>query len=157
MYALFFDQRGFDMQLSFKPALPEDVDTLFCLNKELIDRYEDVQNIPYDDVLKWVRRKIEKAIHTYTRIYADGVHAGFYRFVANEEKMELDDLYIFPEFQSRGIGTRVVEKCCGETEKSVMLYVFIRNTGAWQLYQRLGFEIQENIHDSRYIMVRENL
>ena len=38
-----------------------------------------------------------------------------------------------------------------------MLYVFIRNTGAWKLYQRLGFEIREKIHDSRYIMVRENL
>ena len=145
------------MRLSYQLALPEDVDTIFRFNKDLIDRYENIQDISYDDVLGWVRRKIEKAIHTYTRIYADGVHVGFYRFVANEEKMELDDLYIFPEFQSRGIGTCVIEKCCVETEKPVMLYVFIRNTGAWKLYQRLGFEIQENIHDSRYIMVRENL
>lgn len=145
------------MRLSYQLALPEDVDTIFRFNKDLIDRYENIQDISYDDVLSWVRRKIEKAIHTYTRIYADGVHVGFYRFVANEEKMELDDLYIFPEFQSRGIGTCVIEKCCVETEKPVMLYVFIRNTGAWKLYQRLGFEIRENIHDSRYIMVRENL
>ena len=145
------------MKLSFKPALPEDVDTLFRLNKELIDRYENVRDIPYEDVLNWVRRKIETAIHTYTRIYADGVHGGFYRFVPGDGVMELDDLYIFPEFQGRGIGTCVIEKCCGETEKPVMLYVFIRNIGAWQLYQRLGFEILEKIHDSRYIMVREKL
>ena len=145
------------MRLSYQLALPEDVDTIFRFNKDLIDRYENIQDISYDDVLGWVRRKIEKAIHTYTRIYADGVHAGFYRFVPNEEKMELDDLYIFPEFQSRGIGTCVIEKCCVETEKPVMLYVFIRNTGAWKLYQRLGFEIRENIRGSRYIMVRENL
>ena len=145
------------MKLSYTSALPEDVDTIFRLNKELIDRYENVQSIPYDDVLSWVRRKIEKSIRTYTRIYADGVHAGFYRFVSGEERMELDDLYIFPEFQSRGLGTQVIGRCCDATEKPVMLYVFIRNTGAWKLYQRLGFEIRENIHDSRYIMVRENL
>lgn len=145
------------MKLSYEPALPEDADTLFRLNKELIDRYEDIQNIPYEGVLAWVRRKIEKNIHTYTRIYADGVHAGFFRFVPNGDRMELDDLYIFPEFQGRGIGTRVIEKRCGETEKPVMLYVFIRNTGAWELYERLGFEIRENIQNSRYIMVRENL
>ena len=145
------------MKLSYGPALPEDVDTLFCLNKDLIDRYENVQEIPYDDVLNWVRRKIEKAIHTYTRIYADGVHAGFYRFVPGDEMMELDDLYIFPEFQGKGIGSQVIERCCGETEKPVMLYVFIRNTRAWKLYQRLGFEVRETISDSRYIMVRENL
>ena len=145
------------MKLSFKPALPEDAETLFRLNKELIDRYENVQEIPYEEVLGWVRRKIEKAIHTYTRIYADGVHAGFYRFVPGEGMMELDDLYIFPDFQGRGIGSRVIQKCCGETDRSVMLYVFIRNARAWKLYQRLGFEIWENIRDSRYIMVRENL
>ena len=145
------------MRLSYQPAFPEDVDTIFRFNKELIDRYENIQNTPYDDVLNWVRRKIEKAIHTYTRVYADGVHVGFYRFVANEEKMELDDLYIFPEFQSRGIGTCVIEKCCVETEKPVMLYVFSRNTGAWKLYRRMGFEIRETIKNTRYIMVKENL
>ena len=145
------------MKLSYEPALPEDVDLIFRLNKDLIDRYENIQDIHYDEVLGWVRRKIEKHIHSYTRICADGVHAGFYRFVPNEEKMELDDLYIFPEFQGRGIGSQVIEKCCGETEKPVMLYVFIRNTRAWALYQRLGFEIREDIRNSRYIMVRENL
>ena len=145
------------MELSYGPAFPEDVDTLFRLNKDLIDRYEDVRQIPYADVLNWVRRKLEKHIHTYTRIYADGVHTGFYRFVPGDGEMELDDLYIFPEFQGRGIGTRVIEKCCGETEKPVMLYVFVRNTGAWKLYRRLGFEIRENVRDSRYIMVREKL
>lgn len=145
------------MMLSYGPALPEDADNLFRLNKELIDQYETVQDIPYEDVLAWVRRKIEKNIHTYTRIYAGGVHAGFYRLVPNGEQMELDDLYIFPEFQSRGMGTRVLEKCCDETDKPVMLYVFVRNTGAWKLYERLGFEIREKIRDSRYIMVREKL
>lgn len=145
------------MELSFRPALPEDVETLFRLNQELIDRYENVQDIPYGKVLVWVRRKIGKNIHSYTRIYDHGIHVGFYRFVPNGEKMELDDLYIFPEFQGRGIGSRVIEKCCGETKRPVMLYVFIRNTGAWKLYERLGFEIQENVQNSRYIMVRENL
>ena len=145
------------MELSFQSALPEDGDTIFRLNQELIDRYENVQDIPYDDVLAWVRRKIEKGIQSYTRIYTDGVHVGFYRFVQNGDRMELDDLYIFPEYQGRGIGSRVIEKCCGETKRLVMLYVFIRNTGAWKLYQRLGFEIRETIQNSRYIMVREKL
>ena len=145
------------MELSFGSAAQQDVDQIFRLNKELIDRYENVQAIPYDEVLAWVRRKIEKGIGSYTRIYADGLHAGFYRYVPNGEFMELDDLYIFPEFQSKGIGSRVIEKCCSETKLPVMLYAFIRNTGAWKLYQRLGFEIRETVQNSRYIMVRENL
>ena len=144
------------MKLSYGPALPEDVDVLYRLNQELIDRYEDVQNIPYEKVLAWVRRKIETSIGSYTRIYADGNHAGFYRFVPGDGEMELDDLYLFPEFQNQGIGTRVIEKCCDETDRPVMLYVFLRNTEAVKLYSRLGFEIRETLGNSRYIMVRKN-
>ena len=75
------------MELSFQSATLQDVDLIFQLNKELIDRYEKVKDISYDDVLAWVRRKIEQNIDSYTRICADGVHAGFYRFVPNEEKI----------------------------------------------------------------------
>ena len=145
------------MELTFQRARQEDVDVIFRFNRDLIDRYEDVQSIPYEGVLSWVRQKIEDNIGSYTRIYADGHHAGFYRFIPNGEKMELDDLYIFSEFQNRGIGTRILEKCCSETSRPVMLYVFSRNTGAWKLYQRMGFKIRETIKNTRYIMVRENL
>ena len=145
------------MELSFQTAAEKDVETIFRLNKELIDRYENLQDFPYEDVLNWVRRKISNNIDSYCRIYADGILAGFYRFVSNGDMQELDDLYIFPEFQNRGIGTRVIEKCLAESDGPVMLYVFIRNTEAWKLYQRLGFEIQETIPNSRYIMVRKKL
>ena len=145
------------MELTFQTARQEDADLLFQFNRCLIDRYEDIQAIPYEGVLNWVRQKINENIETYTRIYADGRHAGFYRFIPNGDQMELDDLYIFPEFQNRGIGTRILEKCCRESDRPVMLYVFSRNTGAWKLYQRMGFEIRETIKNTRYIMVRENL
>ena len=145
------------MELTFQRARQEDVDVIFRFNRDLIDRYEDVQSIPYEGVLSWVRQKIEDNIGSYTRIYADGHHAGFYRFIPNGEKMELDDLYIFSEFQNRGIGTRILEKCCSETSRPVMLYVFSRNTGAWKLYQRMGFKNRETIKNTRYIMVKENL
>lgn len=145
------------MELTFQKACPEDGEVLFRFSRDLIDRYEDVENIPYEGVLAWVRQKIEENIGSYTRVYADGCHVGFYRFIPNGDKMELDDLYIFPEFQNRGIGTQILEKCCRETDKPVMLYVFSRNTGAWKLYRRLGFEIRETIKNTRYIMVREKL
>ena len=145
------------MELSFQTARQEDIEVIFHFNRNLIDQYEDIQAIPYEGVLAWVRQKIEENIHSYTRIYADGHHAGFYRFIPNGDQMELDDLYIFPEFQNQGIGTRILEKCCRESDRPVMLYVFSRNTGARKLYQRMGFEIRETIQNTRYIMVRENL
>ena len=49
----------------------------------------------------------------------------------------------------------MVKKCCASVQAPVMLYVFIENKRAVSLYQKLGFEIVETIHDSRYIMKKE--
>ena len=87
----------------------------------------------------------------------DGCKAGYYHFYKNEDACyEIDDLYIFKEFQNRGIGTAIIQKCCLAVDKPVMLYVFIKNHRAISLYQKLGFEIVETIKNSRYVMKRIN-
>ena len=142
------------MNLTFAPAEAADMESLFRFSKALIDEYEDLQSIDYEKVLAWVRRKIETQIGTYTCIFRDGRKAGYYRFSPADGMMEIDDLYIFPEFRNQGIGTAVIQNCCAETEFPVMLYVFTRNTGAFSLYRRLGFQIAETAGTSRCILVR---
>lgn len=142
------------MELNYEQASGADVEAIFALSKALIDQYEDVESIDYDKVLQWVRRKIGAQIGEYQRVLMDGDLAGYVHFHPDGERMELDDLYILPEYRGRGIGTAVVEKCCAETEKPVYLYVFRRNEGAVWLYQRLGFEIVQEVGSSRYIMQR---
>lgn len=142
------------MELKFERASGADVEAIFALSKALIDQYEDVESIDYDKVLQWVRRKIDTQIGEYQRVLMDGDLAGYVHFHLDGERMELDDLYILPEYRGRGIGTAVVEKCCAETEKPVYLYVFRRNEGAVRLYRRLGFEIVQEVGSSRYIMQR---
>ncbi len=140
------------MNLAYENATEQDVEIIFEFNKYLIDRYENIQNIEYDKVLNWVHKKIENNIHEYQRVLAEGELAGYYRFHLDGDKMELDDLYIFPQYRNQQIGTRVIEKCLAETELPVYLYVFIKNTKAVALYKRLGFQVVETIKDSRYIM-----
>lgn len=142
------------MELNYARASGADVEAIFTLSKALIDQYEDVASIDYDKVLQWVRRKIDAQIGEYQRVLMDGDLAGYVHFHPDGERMELDDLYILPKYRGRGIGTAVVEKCCAETEKPVYLYVFRRNEGALRLYQRLGFEIVQEVGSSRYIMQR---
>lgn len=142
------------MELNYEQASGADVEAIFALSKALIDQYEDVESIDYDKVLQWVRRKIGAQIGEYQRVLMDGDLAGYVHFHPDGERMELDDLYILPEYRGRGIGTAVVKKCCAETEKPVYLYVFRRNKGAVRLYRRLGFEIVQEVGSSRYIMQR---
>lgn len=142
------------LELKYERASGADVEAIFTLSKALIDQYEDVESIDYDKVLQWVCRKIDAQIGEYQRVLMDGDLAGYVHFHPDGERMELDDLYILPEYRGRGIGTAVMEKCCAETEKPVYLYVFRRNEGAVRLYRRLGFEIVQEVGSSRYIMQR---
>lgn len=141
------------MNLSYEKARGEDIEPICELCKRLIEEYEQLDMIDYPRVMAWIRDKIEKSIDEYTTVYVDGRKAGYYHFYKNDsDQFELDDLYIFPEYQNRGIGSEIIRKCCISTMEPIILYVFIENKRAISLYKRLGFKVIETIHKTRYIM-----
>lgn len=143
------------MELTYCAAAAEDIGAVYALCEQLILRYEQPEVTDIPGVLRWVRKKLERAIGQYTVIYADGQKAGYYHFFQNADgQYELDDLYIFDGFQSRGIGSRVIEKCCASVPHPVFLYVFRENRRAVCLYQRLGFSVTQTIGSTRYLMKR---
>lgn len=140
------------MKLTYVPATKNDIESLIQFNKELIDTYEDKTFIDYTKVLEWVHHKIENHIHDYSRIIKEDQIVGYVHFHEFEDKMELDDLYIFPAFRNQGIGTEVIKKCLSETNQDVMLYVFNKNVRAYALYQKLGFQLTKKM-PTRSILV----
>lgn len=146
--------RGTVMGLSYKKATKDDIEPVYKLCKQLIDKYEQTDAIDYPKVLNWVRKKIESSVDEYTVVYADGVKAAYYHFFKNEKaQFEIDDLYVLPEFRNKGIGSEIIKKCCMSVDVPVILYVFIGNERAVSLYKRLGFTVIETIGNSRYIMI----
>ena len=142
------------MNIRYENATTCDIEIIFQLNKKLIEKYEDISKIDYKKVLEWVRKKIESNINEYTCIFENDNKVGYFYFHKVEEKMEVDDLYIFKEYRNRGIGTEILKKCISETNLPIFLYVFTKNTKAVSLYEKLGFKVVENIKDSRYVMER---
>ena len=139
------------MNLQFVPATESDVPVIFSQAKKLIDTYEDTESINYDKVLAWVNRKIETCIAEYTCVVADNVRCAYYRLC---EDGELDDLYVLPGFQNKGIGTQILKKCIAESAKPLYLYVFSRNVRAISFYERLGFFVRDTVGKTRLIMAR---
>ena len=144
------------MELTFRPALESQGDSIFQMARELIETYEDPNLVDLPKVLAWIRRKIETHIGEYTCIWLEGEPVGFYRFCPEEGAMELDDLYILPQFRGRGIGTAVINHCIAQGAP-IELYVFTQNTGALRLYRRLGFEIERQVSPIRLLLRREVL
>lgn len=52
------------MELTYESVVPADIDAIYGLCKDLIDRYEDTAAIDYPNVLAWVRHKIASNIGT---------------------------------------------------------------------------------------------
>ena len=69
-------------------------------------------------------------------------------------KGELDDLYVLPGFQNRGIGSAILQRCITMSAKPLYLYVFSRNIRAISFYERFGFCVQKTIGNTRLIMAR---
>ena len=141
------------MQLSYEPARAEDGPVIFGFAKELIERYETDPDLDLEMALGWTKRKIEKRIGEYTRVLCDGAVAAYYRFAPDGDKMELDDLYVLPEYRSRGVGTAVLRRCLAQG-KPIYFYVFTGNARAVALYEREGFRKVEDVSPTRCIMAR---
>lgn len=140
------------MKYTLSPACCGDIETVFRLNKELIDKYENTGAIDYQAVLRQVRGGIEQNIHNYLRVMCAGETAGFVLVENHPDRTELDDLFLFPKFQNKGIGTALIQDIIKVSQKPAFLLVFIENKGAVRLYERLGFEIVETFCGSRYRM-----
>ena len=140
-----------------KKATADDIEPIYALCDRLINDFEQLESISYPEVMKWVRKKIESSIDEYTVIYVKEQKAGYYHFYKNDNgEYEIDDLYVFTEFQNQGLGSSIIKQCCSSVNESVILYVFIKNERAVSLYKRLGFQITEKIHNSRYVMKYQN-
>ncbi|MCQ4925086.1 GNAT family N-acetyltransferase [Tissierella carlieri] len=143
------------MNITFKNATAIDIDKVFELNKNLIEKYETNLNLDFEKNFIWVKKKIEYNIENYQYIHFEGINVGYYYLHDEDGNLELDDFFIFDEFQGRGIGTEVLKHIsliAKEKNKDVFLYVFVNNQGAINLYHRNGYKIVKNIADSRYIM-----
>lgn len=52
----------------------------------------------------------------------------------------IEDLYILPEMQNRGYGTRLLKFAIGRCKDKPVLWILENNEGARRLYHRMGFK-----------------
>lgn len=133
------------------PATTEDVEIIFDLTKELVEKYEDASSVDIPKVLEWLRKKIVKKIEEYRVIYYKDCKVGYYCVREENGEIELDDFYILEEYRNQGIGSSVLTYLTNK-HKAMFLYVFTKNTGAISLYKRYGFRIREKVGSTRAIM-----
>lgn len=149
-------------ELTFRPVTPEDDPYLFSL---FVTSREDLNALPLSPQEKHNLFLMQFRLQQqdYTRRYPhsrhvvlllDGVPVGkLHTNLTNEELRGLE-IIIAPEYRSYGIGTHVLKILMDEAQSAGVPFrhaVFKTNLRALSLYQRLGFEIVDEI-PSHYLM-----
>ena len=131
-------------------------------NKEELIKYKLASILDYADtlseeekkrIINYVNENIPKQIKDYQMISIDDKVIGCLLVTNHEDGTLLDELYINPEFQNRGIGTNIIKDLM-RSEFNIYLWVYKNNTKAFNLYQKLGFNILEET-ENRYYMKYE--
>lgn len=142
------------IELRYVAATERDIQLIFDLSRSLIDEYEDLSSIDHPKVLRWVELKIRNNIQKYKVIVWNDEKVGYFCLDLQDDKWELDDFYILPQFRNRGFGTAVLADICKNITERIYLYVFVKNKGAISLYERFGFKSVQTVSNTRQIMER---
>jgi GNAT superfamily N-acetyltransferase len=84
----------------------------------------------------------------YDIIVVDGRPAGRLWIGRRETEIRLLDIALLPEFRNRGIGALLLGRLVGEARRAgvpLRHMVFVLNEGARRFYERLGFEVFEEL------------
>jgi ribosomal protein S18 acetylase RimI-like enzyme len=131
--------------LELRPAAPSDQKAFFALHV-LLFRDEIQQIWGWDDESQWENFKKEWDEARTLAIYHHGVLAGWVQTTKHPDHLYLLNLAIDPQFQNRGIGSAVISWLQQEAgARAIELQVFRTNPRVLALYQRLGFEITEEL------------
>jgi GNAT superfamily N-acetyltransferase len=142
------------MQISLRPAIGEDYDLLWWLHCVTMRPYVE-KTWGWDE--QWQARYFRDHFDPTTRqvIEGDGESIGCISVERREDCIFLTALEIAPDYQSRGIGTKLIQALCDEADdRSVPVELQVLKVNpARRLYEWLGFAVVGET-ETHYLMRR---
>ena len=141
------------LNVTLRAATEQDSEFVFLVKKASLGEYID-QTWGWDEDFQ---RQFHKSLYEPAKtqiIVAGGCDVGWMVVVETATEFELQELYLEPEHQSRGIGSHLIGLLLSEATrqmKPVKLQVLKVNVRARQLYERLHFRIVSET-DTHYLM-----
>jgi ribosomal protein S18 acetylase RimI-like enzyme len=124
-------------QLTFRPLETKDVAAISLVHhRACLIAYRFMNwRYPLDEVTRWYSGKFAEWTWTLAALDAD-VMAGF---IALTDR-HIDQLYVDPSLQRRGIGSMLLDTALKGVSGQVTLDVFERNASARAFYEKHGFQ-----------------
>ena len=147
--------------ISILRATSEDLETLVYLSRKIFHDSFDHLNTPenmreYMDRAFHPDRLLSELINPLSEFYfinVDEYVAGYLKInqgpaqsdVQDESSLEIERIYVADQFQSQGLGAKLIEKARVRAETLGLNYIWLgvweKNPAAIRFYERHGFEI----------------
>jgi ribosomal protein S18 acetylase RimI-like enzyme len=108
---------------------------------------------------RWDEARVQSESQVHSRspnaqiIEVENIGIGVLRIARHPTHIELEQLYLLPEYQRLGIGTALINRLIAEAQESIVpvrLRVLVVNP-AKQLYERIGFVVTETTPEFFYM------
>jgi ribosomal protein S18 acetylase RimI-like enzyme len=108
---------------------------------------------------RWDEARVQSESHANSRspnaqiIEVDNIGIGVLRVARHPTHIELEQIYLLPEYQQLGIGTALINTLIAEAQESIVplrLRVLVVNP-AQQFYEQLGFMVTETTPEFVYM------
>ena len=130
-------------ELKVRKAQAADSDFVFAVKRAAFREYVE-QIWGWDEVYQKELHNRRFASQDLRIIQFNGTDVGFLSTSNTADTLNVDQIYILPEYQGRGIGAACMRGIIDDAsleQKPVTLQVLKINTRATAFYQRLGFTI----------------
>ena len=130
-------------ELRVRKAQATDSEFVFAVKKAAFREYVE-QIWGWDDTYQRDLHNRRFASHDFHIIQFCGTDVGFLSTSNTSDTLKVNQLYILPEYQGRGVGAACMRRIIDDAnleQKPVTLQVLKINTRATAFYQRLGFTI----------------
>ncbi len=132
------------MKINFRDAEEKDLVFLYQLHKLTLKEYVE-KTWGWDEVWQWNYFQTHFNPKLIKIIIFSNKEIGCLRTEEDERNLAIDLLEILPDFQNKGIGSKIIRdiiKNATKKSKGTSLTVLKTNTRAKGLYDRLGFLVR---------------
>lgn len=130
----------------------------------LPEAYRDKENNLSQKVAMWGKIILSSGVSTWIAYDAENNNDGFISYFTKDHECEITTLYILPQYQNLGLGTKLTNSAIDDISQhnrciSLSLWVLKTNLTAISFYEKIGFKSdgkhsEEPYEDTKIIDIR---
>lgn len=131
-----------NQKFAFRSVNERDYDFVYKVKKEAYKKYVEQYfgNWNEEQQIEYFKSFVEKYKAGAYIITLDGYDIGFYNSIIHEDRYEIGNICIIPEYQNKGIGTAILKELLSKNEDKMICLQYFKSNPVAKLYERLGFK-----------------